>query len=365
VIGNRAIAILLGIALPGASLAGAGTTAPAAGTLLVLPVQDRSGDPAIARLVEQAFVGELGGRRSVVAGGTVRDVARTMRLRDPRRAPPSALQRLIDATGADAVLALTILRAERGAPPRLALSAFELRSTGLEVSWAGFESATGLDDKRPLGLGRIDRLEELAERAARRLARRCADRSPGRPAAPLRGELAVQVVDERMAALEQGPLAVVPFDAIDADDASLAAEIATDAAVTALWRAGRRVIWPGAVREILLQRGRLARGGLAPLDRAALRAALSPGVLVTGTVERFVETGQADALRPRVAVSLRVIAADDGRLVAIGGIDADGHAHPGAFGRRTIHGLETLLLRAQSELVTRLLPARRHAGRAP
>ncbi len=348
----------------------------------LLPLQDRVGDPELAAAVEEALVEELSGDHSLVDPPALRDALRRLRIRDVNHASPALLDRLGADLGVDWFFSATVHQAtqRRAAPPQagrlatqyesteylatagsvpqLTLSArvYRVGGSGDRLTWAGFEAASGLDTRRLLDLGRIDDLEVLGRRVARRLAASLTE-----PAAdekrypPARNGF----LRAPLAAAEMGPVAIVPFNAVTDVDPTVAAETVTELALSVFNERGVKLLFPGRVNEILRRQGVRPRGEVDAATRAALRSEAGAALILTGTVESWeVRGGGRSEPEPRVAFSLRLLDAESGRILWIDGQDRRGWDREGLFRSGRIYAAGTLAEEMMQSLAAGLLTPR-------
>jgi hypothetical protein len=284
-------------------------------TLILLPLQDRTGNPAMAELVEKGIRDELSMGFSLPDATEVRDVLRRSRIRETRALRPQVLNQLARDFGGEMFFSVTLYRADLDPLPQVGLAGRVVAAGRPEIVWTGFQARSGIDDVGMLGRGRRDDLALLAGSASRDLV----DDFLGLPADPPSGPLEVQdlFLRDGFSADDLGTVAVIPFDVLT--DAIGPDEIFTDLALAVLHRRGFRLATPGMVREILLQRGVLHRGEIDHLTRAALRGAVDVGVFFTGTVESYENTELQ--LNIRIGLSGRLVEAETGRILWMGALE--------------------------------------------
>ncbi len=330
--------------------------------VVLLPIQDRFGDPDAAAAIERGLVSGLGARHAIVPPGDVRDDLRRARIRDSGAIPTRDLENLARGIEVEAFLSVTLHHADRGAVPQIVLSGRLLRPGRPTLVWAGFEALSGLDGVRWLDRGRIEDLEALAELAVGRLiadldgaaARRRHDIPPAEDAfAP-----AARPVSDL------GTVALIPFDS--AGGMTGASEIVTAAAMAVLHRRGAAIASPGNVLDVLKQRGVLLRGEIDPYVRAALAAGSGAEVLFTGTVEMLEVRPRGGGPEPLAALSARLVDAGSGRILWMAGADRSGWDDEGAFQWNRIHSIGGLAEGVIESLVASLegpLPKRARRSR--
>ena len=308
--------------------------------LLVLPVQDRVGDPETARLAEGAIRAALRHRYVLPDTTRVRDLMRKDRLRDPTTLRPSLVAGLAEATGAEEILVVTLLAAGGREVPVVTLSAQAIVPGEIELSWAGFVARDGLDSESALGLGRVETLEELVSLSGRELALAFLERS----GPETEHEPPLQDVYRRrdLSFDALSPAVVVPFGADLRAQTAAATQIATDLTLATLDAQGVRILWPGALHELLIHKPHPSIGEVRPSDRALIRSALKVRALVTGKVEYRHLSGTLERPEPEVGYGARVIDAETGDIVWTAGVAVGGWDEPGLFGVSRTYGLDTL-----------------------
>jgi hypothetical protein len=328
--------------------AGGAAAAAEPARVALLPVQDRSGDSAAVRAVEEALARGLAGRHELVGRERLRDALRARRVRSVDDAPPEVLQALGRELGAERFVTAIVHLAEREACPRLAVSARSYDAATGELDWAGFEAGSGLDGRRLLGLGAIGELELLAERIAHRLI-------DGLAAGLEASELAPAArAGAAGGAAVLGAVAVVPLAGLAESDATRAAETATEIVRAVLARRGVPVLSPNRVAESLRRERVLAWGALDVPVRDALAAA-GAELLLTGTVEAWEAAGDGFEPEPVVAVALRLLDAGSGRILWTGALERRGWDRQGLFRLGRIHDHGTLGERMIDELVETMI----------
>lgn len=348
----------------------------------LLPLQDRVGDPELAAAVEETLREEISRDHTLVDPVALRDALRRLRIRDVNHASPALLDRLGEDLGVDWFFSATVHQAtqRRAAPeagrlatqyetteylatagsvPQLTLSARAYRvGSGNELTWAGFEAASGLDTRGLLELGRVDDLEVLGQQAARQLVASLT--SPGDESgrfAPGRNGF----LRQPLAPAAMGTVAIIPFDAVTDADPTVAAETVTELALAVFHERGVRLLFPGGVNEILRRQGVRSRGEVDAATRAALRSEAGVELILTGTVEIWeVRGGGRSEPEPRVAFSVRLLDAESGRILGLDGQDRRGWDQERLFRSGRIYAAGTLAEEMMQSLVAGWLTPRNH-----
>jgi hypothetical protein len=334
------------VAVGGTLLGGASLRAmqPAPGGVsAVLVVQDRSGDEGAVAAVELAVRDVLREHGELVDAGSTRDVLRGLRVRNGDQASRELLRRVGEDLGADWMLSVTVHHAERQDVPRLSLSARAYRGSTGEMFWAGLRAATGADRRRVLGLGEITELELLAPRAVRDLLTDLLEPStPGRERKGPSGALL-------------GRTAIVPFDAVVEFEGTTAAETVTEVARSVVHHLGADLVSPGCVTEVM-RRQRVSRwGGVDAPTREGLRDSCGADSILTGLVERYDVGEYLLEPDPDLAVAVRLIDAETGRILWMGGRERKGVDYQSLFQLGRIRSRGALAERMLEHLMDRLL----------
>lgn len=297
---------------------------------VLLPIQDRVGDPATAALVRDTFRLAVSGRIELIAGESLRSSLRRSRIRDAGAIHPARAVSVAEELGAEWFVSLTLHRVEQGPPPFLAVSGSAFRVGDQELVWAGFRAASGLDGRKAFNRGLITDLTVLADVLARLLADDLVLALDGSHRAPDRRRPARDgYLESPVTPADLGPVAVLPFEAVAGPGSLEAADAATAVARSELHRRGVRLVHPGVVLDTMRRRD-VRRKGLDPLSRSAIGNAGDARWMLAGTVEAFVlATGTNPD--PVVAIGARLVETETGRIHWIGGREMRGSDLTRAF----------------------------------
>ena len=310
---------------------------------LILPIQDRAGSPDTVEylsLLTRQSLSESGAQLTEVVG--LRDSLRRMRIREATTATSEKLLQLSRILGTDWLVSTTLHELVREPIPQITLSAQIFRPETTTLDWSGFVSMTGLDRQTWLGLGEVDSLDELLRRAIGELFADFASGPSGSPKKRL-PHSKHGFLREPVPPSTSGAVAVIPFDSIVDRDALRVAELQTRAWIAALDRGGFRVVRPGAVHQVMRERGQLLLG---EVDRStALELATRLGVewVLTGTVETY-KTGSGLLPDPWVAIGARLIHSDSGRIFWSDGRERQGSDSQTLFQQGRIYSAADLSL---------------------
>lgn len=313
----------------------------------LMPLKRGVRDQAAIAAVETALELQLASLGKLAAPEATRRVLRRLRLRDVDAAPPASLHRLAGELGTRWLVVATLHDVPRHVVPDLAVSIRFYAGDSGELVWAGFLGRSGLDGRRLLGLGVVDRMETLAPEAVRRLLAEAPilDGGGGRSRAP----------DRRGATPgAEGRLAVVPFTSYVEQDAQPVADAATEAATAVLVRFGAELASPGCVRDAMRRQKARAWGEIAAATRAELRTSCGAHRLLTGAVERWDLAGSGLEPEPLIALSLRLLDAETGGILWMGSREAGGWDRESVLGIGRVFSRGALLGRLLGSLAREL-----------
>ena len=360
--------------LLGAGLAARAEAALPPGVGVLLPIQDRVGGPALARLVESELERQLAARSTLAGAEDVRAVLRALRIRDASDEPPDRLAALAERLGADWLFLVTLHEARTGRPPQrgdgglgrdlldertgdtpqIALSARILERRSDELWWAGFRAASGRDREGILGLGEVEDLEALARGVAAELVAAAADPASARARRRLRHP-AIGYSREPGGPAPPARVAVIPMDSVAEMAAGAAAEVVTAALFAALTDSGFKTVLPGLVRAIRQESGQVSPGAAARAEWEALARESGAEWVATGTVETYRRGFGRDPI-PWVAFSVRFVRTADGRITAVDGLERTGPETAAAFDRGRIYSSAELAYEMMRALIYRVRP---------
>jgi hypothetical protein len=330
---------------------------PPASQGMLLPLQDRSGDPDLARRVTEMLQAELGLTVQLLPSDGLRDEMRRLRIRDAGDISPQEIRQLAEKFGVDWFVSATLHAARETPEPEFALSAWALRVEENNLAWAGFQSLAGLSTRRSLDRNRIYDLEPLAGLVVRRLMADLRRTVEGAALGPVRAPSdRLGFVLEPLAAEQLGVVAVVPFESITDWNPSESGEMITALAHATLFRNGAVVVHPGLVNAILRRRGVFMRGELDPLARAALQVGGHADHILTGTVETYDSPASIEP-NPHVAFSARLVDVESGRIVWISGQERKGWDQAGLFEQGKVYDAGSLAETMMQSLMMGFLQA--------
>lgn len=171
---RRPLTLAIGIALA-AALGAAPAGASAAGRrVLVLPFEVRAAVPAAvgSRVADALSLAVAAAGYETVVGDDVAAFLRSERVRYLDSLAPAEQAKLVKAFGADAVLAGTVLAFDERKAARDPLVSIRTTLVAPDgaLLWTNVTTLTGAGEEGAFGRGRVDAIEPLLRRAARRIA---------------------------------------------------------------------------------------------------------------------------------------------------------------------------------------------------
>jgi len=267
-------------------------------------------------------------------------------VRNGDRGSPAVLRQLSEELGADWLVSCTLHDADRRLVPQITLSARVYSGSTGELVWAGFQGSSGIDRRKVLGLGTIEDLESLIPIVVTRL---FADLTTvnGQETADSRshGPLGVDV----------GSLAIVPFAGSTRRRATSNAEAVTEATRARFFQLGIDLVSPNLSQGIIRRQQSGQWGGVTANTREELRSVGGADLILTGAVETYEVGGSEFEPEPKVAIALRLLDAESGRILWTGSMEREGWDRQGLLGLGRVHSLGALTGKMLEILTKRLL----------
>lgn len=314
-----------------------------ADSVALLPVRQGVRIEGLGARFEQAVTAELARGATVIDAERTRSALRAERLRNVDAAPPDQLRAIAAALGADWLVSVAIHDAPEQLVPDLTVSARLYDGRTGRMAWAGAVARSGLDRRGLLGIGAIAELADLLPPVVTEL---------------LAGvELSSAAADRKAGVAAATDLVgIVPFTVNEVEDGLEVAAAATETMRALLAAAGIPLAEPGCVTRALRGPGGIQWGELSAEVRTELRDACGAGRLVTGSVERW-EVRGGSSPEPVVAVAVRLLDAESGRILFVGSLEAGGWDREGWFGRGRVHSRGAHLRHLLERIATRMLVA--------
>jgi hypothetical protein len=292
-------------------------TRPGAG-LVLLPLQDRTGSPDAAAVVEETFRQLLSIHHDLPDAVAVRDRLRRLRIRNPAAILPEFLKPFAPGDGRVRFFSTTLYRAEAGRYANVTVAARVLDPDSSRIVWSGFRAVCGRDSPGWFERGHLEDLSLVILEAVGDLV---ADFEGSGTVSKTLVEPAQHAFLRDLPSIEElGTIAVIPFE--NGTREIGAGEMVTDLAVAVLQRRGATLLAPGFVEEVI-RRGRGVRfGGIDRQLRTTLGGVGEVDVFFTGMVEQFKVAAGGGV--QEVALSARLVDARTGRILWMAGMEKRG-----------------------------------------
>jgi len=224
--------------------------------------------------------------------------------------------------------------------PEVGFSLRVLDLESLELVASVSRGKTGSDFTGFLGLGTVRDPVELADRVMKEAVK----------------DLFPIEVSEKPKDEEDGvcrDLALIPMD--NFSSTANAGDIVSNVLITELLRAGYRVVEPGFVREMGLERGVINRGGVDRLSAGGILHEIKSCRVITGEVETFATApGSPLVSTPRVAFGVRVMLPREGTVGIMQDLEGAGDDTEWLFQQGRTHALIPVTIRAVRRFVDTL-----------
>jgi len=212
-----------------------------------------------------------------------------------------------------------------GAHPEIGFSLRVLNLETLEIVRAASVGMTGEDSAGWLGIGRIEDIEELADRAVEDMI----------------GQLTAVPGDDGP---ERGCLrvAIVPLD--NFTDAPRSADIIANILLSRLHREGYILVEPGFVRELALELEQMPRGAVSGGLSREIARRLDACWVITGSLEEFrTARGHPTTSTPEIGLGLRLVDPWRSRALMTRDENRSGRDTDGIFQLGRVHALTPLV----------------------
>lgn len=356
--------LLLLLAASGAGLAPVAAAPQEQGArFALLPLRNLSDDADAPYALFARVRGELELRgASFVPEGELEGELRRRRVRYTDSVSAADVRAIADATGAEYVLAGTLIDYEPGLLPRVSLALRAIDARTGQRSASSVVTLRGEDFEGLLGLGRIEDEAELVSVAIDEL---LADfGSGGAPVQPAprpdlrertghpKGGWGFMVPDFDPAAVES--VAVLPLNnrSMEGEGATVFAELLGDA-----WFGGTgvQVVEPGEVRAALVALKVRSMDFVDLQMLAELGRTVGTRWFALGSIERFGDEVIVGTLRyPEVEATIELLDVESGRIVAASGVRRRGDHYETVLGLGAVRNSIELAQRAAREIVAAL-----------
>ena len=288
----------------------------AANVIALLHVQNAAGDSEATSTLDRTLRFELSRFGSLAGPERTRDALRRLRIRSADQAVPALLQLLGEELAADWLIAASLHDTERRAIPRCTMSLRIYSTATGELMWTGFQGGSGIDRRKVLGLGTTEEMDELIPLVVRDLLEEL----------PTNGGVSsgIDTKESKRYRSGLGKVAIIPFSGSTRKRPTLNAETVTEAVRSQLFSSGVDLVSPNLSYEVLRQQQSGRRIGVTAESRMTLHTDAGADTILTGEVEAYELGGSEFEPRPRVAIAMRLLEADTGRILWAGELERSG-----------------------------------------
>ena len=310
----------------------------------ITSIRDRTGTPETRTAIGISLETLLLRQGRVLERNHVRDALRARRIRRLDDATTAELTGLGSDLRADWLMALEVHDAHLEPVPTVTLSLLAIPTDSPLDSRNAFTSSTAIDGLHPFGLGEVWDLQQLTELALVDLLAQLdlVDQEAPRPDR--------KDSSKRPWPPTLGRVALLPLTSNIRYEATNAAEAATLALVCVLQQEGADLVSPNQLAAVLRQRRARRWGELNQEVRNAIFEEVGARYILTGAVEAY-NAGLGTEPRPDVAVALRALDAETGRIVWTGALERDGWFRETVFRQGRIYSRGDLLTTLLRKLI--------------
>ena len=323
-------------------------------TIVLLPFCNVSGAEVAPSQVSTLMAAALKQHGWIVADPKkVDDILEQERVRYLDSLDPELVARLLDATGAQALVSGTVYEYADTRNPIVAISGRMIGADG-EVLWTDLAAMSSDDTEHVLGFGRKTLLISVAGETVQRLTRKLPD--PGLhpalvrgPTKPLFRSSPASYRSRDLAGTRQR-VCVLPFD--NASSVPEAGRVVTDVVALRLAASkGFAVVEPETLRAAALQARIGSFRGIATEDLARLAIAVGTPLFVRGTVYNFVDPGGRPGAVPDLQIELSLVDVNSGKALWIAQHARKGTDYIGFLMLGNVSNVVSLTDRVVSEMI--------------
>jgi len=270
-----------------------------AGSVVLMPLDNVCGEPNdIQPLIVKAV--EAKGWK-VAAGEEIEALLETERVRYLDSIDAAVRAKILEKSGASAILTVTLYMHTHGRNPTVGLSAHLIDAEG-DITWGNVAAIAASDTERALGFGKTDNVAAVAVDALMRTFPR--QEGSGRPVRSVRTRTsAPHYISPELD--RSRPVCVLPFD--NNSNVADAPRVLADVMALRLEAAGFHVVDPAILRAAALQ-ARVSLHGIGSQDLAALAKIVGTPLFLRGTIYAYNESPSIDVEATLVdAVASRVL----------------------------------------------------------
>jgi len=278
----------------------------------------------------------------VVTAEVVDSTLRNNRIRDTGRLSQKQIALIASDTGARLILLGSIEYFEESPKPQVGFSMRLLDATTGDILWADSRYAIGDASLRILGLGQIDRIDELAKRELHQTV----------------AAMATHHALFDLSAVRHSAAGVMIIPLVNYTTTATVNYVISDIFLTLISHRGYRVIEPGMVEHELRSRAVLPYGEIESESLHALASRLDAEYCVTGSINQYEAVSvQEGVIVPAIEIFARILEASSGKILWAGRIQRTGNDYATVLGIGTVLSPGRLLQLSANELLESI-PAR-------
>lgn len=271
-------------------------------SVVLMPLDNVSGEQSATSVLPPLIAKAMEAKGWKVAGGDIEPLLETERVRYFDSLDANVRHDILEKSGADAILTVTVYTYAQGRNPTVGLSAHLIDAEG-RITWSNVAAVASSDTERAFGLGRKETINEVAAEAVGRLMEKCTPGSPTRPAGRRTRPTSPHYVSDDLD--KSRPICVLPFD--NNSNAPDAPRVLADVLALRLAAAGFSVVDPAVLRAAALK-ARISLRSVNSNDLATLAKSVGTPLFLRGTVYAFDDpTARNSAIPPALDVEATLV----------------------------------------------------------
>lgn len=262
-------------------------------SVVLMPLDNVSGEQSATTVLPPLIAKALEAQGWKVAGGDIEPLLENERVRYFDSLDANVRHDILEKSGADAILTVTVYTYAQGRNPTVGLSAHLIDAEG-KITWSNVAAVASSDTERAFGLGRRETIEEVAAEAVRRLMEKTNQRTRSRSPHYVSDDLD-----------KSRPICVLPFD--NNSNVPDAPRVLADVLALRLAAAGFSVVDPAVLRAAALK-VRISLRSVNSNDLATLAKSVGTPLFLRGTVYAFDDpTTRNSAIPPALDVEATLV----------------------------------------------------------
>jgi len=268
------------------------------GSVVLMPLDNVSGEQSATAGLPPLIVKAMEAKGWTVTGGDIEALLENERVRYLDSLDANVRHDILEKTGADAILTVTVYTYAVGRNPTVGLSAHLIDADG-KIAWSDVAAVASSDTERAFGLGRKETIEEVAAEAVRKLMESLTRRRAGWRTRSTSPHYVSDDLDKSR------PICVLPFD--NNSNVPDAPRVLADVLALRLEAAGFSVVDPAVLRAAALK-ARISLRSVSSPDLATLAKSVGTPLFLRGTVYAYDDpTTHNSAIPPALDVEATLV----------------------------------------------------------